>query len=702
MNRENCCLPPLEDKRLIPRSAGLESKFTSRDHGKLCEKITNRVMKVKRRKTKKERNGVKFKTQKEIFQKKRWLQDHLQRHDGFSNLHGPKKRPYAAKNKTFFSKQVFITEERLTQHQGIFDHEVKSVNIERFARETTRVEEARIHGGSATNESERRTTEDHVELSHGLIQTPEVKEQEGLPLNPKSSENVGGREVETEGMKTQVSQADPNSQRTVDKENSTWCLQGSGSHLQNTLSGCRPGVFPEETQEAPVHEAAESINNMLSLLKLFPGRNLVREIRQSIMEKVKELSGPSSNQSGLHAQRRVDSMHEADTSTGSLWGHHSERGTSIRSITWRPQGQMQSTPISFMPIPRDCPDHTLLKTAKPEGSRHILSPVLYQPVGSLQRHPLLVENSPRLHTVQLPSERLRPSKQDEDTLTCCRENRHRSKSSLSVNTDSSQGRCMLSDNEFLYEHNTHQKNIKHHADQKMDNQRWLAGQTLQNVSSEQPYTSRPKVRPSSSRESQPSFDDIYNILLPNGNNSPNPQIFSASPLESRVFLSGISFPHSESKNHFESHRNIGHEDHETKDNRFQLEDTLGLRNLKQRLSSPVETRRDPARDFFSTNSSQTWRNINESNDCIKWSSPSTLREANSVVGCDSEWQYGNNWMHRPSHEYRRWRKRPITMPPTSVQQENSFVGPFHVRSLKKEIEDIPSPVAWVYPRMRLY
>lgn len=246
-------------------------------------------------------------------------------------------------------------------------------------------------------------------------------------------------------------------------------------------------------------------------------------------------------------------------------------------------------------------------------------------------------------------------------------------------------------------HNTNQKNIKRHANQRLVNQGWLPRQPLQDVFSEQPNTSEPRFRPSPSRENHPSFDVLRNIFSHTTHNSPKAKIFNVSPLESTACYAGISSHQLKSKNHFESHRNIWYEDHGTKANRFHIEDPLELR------TSPLGTDMDPPRDIFCTRSSQIQRNLNASGDYSIWSSPFSLREATSVVSNhDTGWHGGDNWSHRTSHQNSQWRKRPIAMPPTSVEPKDSFVGFPYARSLQSELTDKLSPETWVYPRMRLY
>lgn len=312
MDRENRCLPLLKDKGPIPSLASLEPKLNSKDQGKVNKGLANTAIKAKRRKTKKERNSIKFKTHKETFQKK-GLQDGPPRHDRSSTSHGPKSATLSSGFKALMSKQVFITQGRLTQHQGIFDHEVKSVNIERLVRETPEVDPAKTDTGTASNQSERRTPIGNMELGAGLIPTPEVKDLEELPLNQKSSDKLGSRAEETGEAETRVSQTESNLQQAVDKESLTPCNQGSGGQLQSALSDSRSGAFLEEMQEAPVQEVAESINNMMSLPNLFRGRNLVSEIRQSIRKKVKEMSATSSNLSTLPVQRKLDNTRDGKT-----------------------------------------------------------------------------------------------------------------------------------------------------------------------------------------------------------------------------------------------------------------------------------------------------------------------------------------------------------------------------------------------------
>ncbi|XP_072283332.1 proline-rich protein 19 [Pyxicephalus adspersus] len=681
MNPQNS-LPSVKGSQPIPSSAGLQSELISIDQGKICEKNINRLIKIKRRKTKKERNINKFKTQ-ETFQKKGWPQNYVQRRDGSSNTHGPKIAPHPLVNKPFISKQVFITQDRLIQHQGIFDHEVKSVNIKRFVKESMDVEAAKKD--SATDNL-RRTPMGHKELSLGLLLTPEGKDQEEIPSNPKSSEPLSSRAADRGKTGTQVPQPEPNV--GVDKKISTLVIQGSGSRHQSPLSGGRTGTFPEELQEAPVHEAAESINNMLNLRNLFPGRNLVSEIRQSIMEKVKELSGTRSNLSSQSVERKPDFICRVDTSAKYKFGHGSGSGTDVRKTTQRPQGPMQSTPFRFMHLPRDSPDHMV----RPEQGHQIPKQVLHEPVKSrydlpLQQHSILAENSPHLVTVQLPSEGFRPNRQDKDVLTHYRECRHR------PNTHSPQVRWTIARDDLGYSQNTNKTNIKWDGSQKMIDQGWLPGKPFQDISTEHSNISEPRFRSSSSRENQPSFEVLHNLFGRNVHHSPITEIFGVPPIESRACHTGISSHQLKFRKSFESHH-IRPEKHGVKVDRFQ--DPLEFKRIKNYMSSPLETDMDSAHDIFCNRSSQKQRNISSDHRLLS-SSPS-LREATGVVGkLDTEWHSEDSWPHRTSHQYSQWTKRPIVMPSTSAQQGNSFVSHSYGRT-----QDPASPETWVFPRMKLY
>ncbi|XP_069597331.1 proline-rich protein 19 [Ranitomeya imitator] len=130
---------------------------------------TNKPLKVKRRKTKKELNNAKFKSHTEIFKKKTFPQGVQQRNNMVAKMVSQSGMKGACN-----PRQVFITENRLTHHQGIFNHEIKSIDIERIVNQTTKVDLSK----TGTDHPRGRTPQSQGQLCLGLIPTPELKNQD--------------------------------------------------------------------------------------------------------------------------------------------------------------------------------------------------------------------------------------------------------------------------------------------------------------------------------------------------------------------------------------------------------------------------------------------------------------------------------------------------------------------------------------------
>ncbi|KAM4015483.1 proline-rich protein 19 isoform 1-T2 [Anomaloglossus baeobatrachus] len=130
---------------------------------------SNKPPKVKRLKTMKELNNAKFKSHTETFKKKTFPRGVPQRNNMVVGKGIPQSGMKGASN----SRQVFITENRLTHHQGIFNHEIKSIDIGRLVNQATMVDPSK----TGTAHPTRKTPHRKEQVCLGLIPTPESKNQ---------------------------------------------------------------------------------------------------------------------------------------------------------------------------------------------------------------------------------------------------------------------------------------------------------------------------------------------------------------------------------------------------------------------------------------------------------------------------------------------------------------------------------------------
>ncbi|XP_075046716.1 proline-rich protein 19 [Mixophyes fleayi] len=706
MDQGSSCLQCLKTQALTSSSAGSESRvFSFRgNQGKVRESSTSRAAKVKRWKTKKERNSVKYKSHKETFQKKAYPKGFLQLCHMNSCSSGSKTVPQPAGN----LKQVFITHNRLTQHHGIFNREVKSVDIGRLVNQTTEMEAAKTDIGNVTTQSDGKKTQSPVNLSLNLIPTPEIKAQEALPSPSHRAPEI----------LVQASKAVSDTQQDEEEENPELRLQSDSSHLPITLPGSGPRTSPCKKQVAPVLEAAEDILNMLSSRSLFPGRNLVSETRQSIVEKVKQLCGTHSNPSPVSVGRKPDySYKAAHQYKDPGWEHVSDGDTDVRKSVQRPRSagrQMPTSSIRFLPLSKDSPVHTLIKMVSPEDQQKITDdfrqPTTYGSGNKLfcQYKRVVAENSQNICNIT-SSSNPKLSRRDRNMSSFCRARRPGNVHNPSLGEDSPQVRWKFPHDDLSYTHNDHQHNRSPH----LSGQDSRPRQPLQDISSNQRNKTGLSAKGNSSGERQTSFDVLCSIWSCSAQKSPTAQIFDVSPTETRLCYMELSPHRTHPTSNLESHRNVFPEVLEditlaVPDNSTS-EESWCFRNPKKHMSSHLAAGTGLHHGMFPTKSMPTWRNFHESRYGELWSPPSLregpMHKVSMENGRGTEWNSREAWSLGTSHleQINQRRKISILSPYSqSLEQENSFTSLPYERSLRKVLLDRSSSDPWVYPRMKLY
>ncbi|XP_077116066.1 uncharacterized protein LOC143770366 isoform X2 [Ranitomeya variabilis] len=159
------------DPKLPPSLGPISSSvfYSNANVMKINDFKTNKPLKVKRRKTKKELNNAKFNLHTEIFKKKTFPRGVQQKNNMVAKMVSQSGMKGACN-----SRQVFITENRLTHHQGIFNHEIKSIDIGRIVNRTTKEDLSK----TGTDHPRGRTPQSQGQLCLGLIPTPELKNQD--------------------------------------------------------------------------------------------------------------------------------------------------------------------------------------------------------------------------------------------------------------------------------------------------------------------------------------------------------------------------------------------------------------------------------------------------------------------------------------------------------------------------------------------
>ncbi|XP_069803613.1 uncharacterized protein [Dendropsophus ebraccatus] len=793
------------------------------DLGKISDCNTSKA-KVKRRKTKKELNNAKYKSHPEIFKKRTFPRSALQRNN------------MGAKMVSQFgnSMQVFITENRLTQHQGIFNREIKSIDIGRLvnqevdrsktgtrqevdtsktgtrqevdtsktgtcqevntlktgirqevdiskagthqevetsktdicqevgtskagtlqeldtsktgtrqvvdASETgthqkvgtlrtgtsqemdtmktgTRQKVGTLKTGTSlevdtwktatcqkvgtlktgtshcTAESVKGTPQSQRSLSLGLIPTPESKNQD---VNVSSPE-----------MPVCISEHLPNNQQEKKSEKCQPCLQTKdhASLGSRTTSPCR-------NQPKPILETVNSIVNMLNKHSLFPGRNLISETRQAILEKMGRLRDRKSTPSSVASQKRPEHSQRGhvDIYKDQGWQCAAKGGTLIRKPvprTQRAKCPIQTSPIRFLTHPRDSPAHTLIKMPSPEydikfndilhqPSHHRPDPSYqYQHISSQSPHSLLNMNSS-----SYGSELIR---QDRNASGFCRARRAKPMTSSTPNACSPPVRWRLADDMLTdppYTHDRSSHNIRHISTSQATNQECLSRTPLEDTFLEAPNPPREQMR------LQFSDDKTYSDAMWHSRyqRSPTTRILDVSPATIRLSHRAQSPRRIPTTRHFRS---------QPSDFQQGTHGSLGFSPLDPFRESRRETKRhvpswleaDVGQHCgrFVTNTTPKQRHLLESR-CHAWRHPpSILQEEpkhrmHGEDNGDMRLIPGNNWLQRRSHVEHNIS---VALSPRSVQQEPSFIS-YQYRKSTKKTSPRSSSTTWIYPRMKLY
>ncbi|XP_063798408.1 uncharacterized protein LOC134965935 [Pseudophryne corroboree] len=695
MNKHSSCLQRLKTPALTASSAGSEPRVLSANgnRGKVSESSSSNATKVKRWKTKKERNNAKFKSHKETFQKKAYPRGFLERCHINSCSSCSQMACKPAVKDICNLKQVFITHSRLTQHQGIFNREIKSVNVGRLVKQTTEIETDKTDVGSVTIQSEIKSPQSQINLSLGRIPILETRDQETLTSLSQSASDILVR-----GHKPVA-----NTELREEEDVSEMRLQGDDDHLHITPLSSGTRTSPCRNQMVPVLEAVEDILNMLSSCSLFPGRNLVSETRQSIAEKVKQLCGIHPNLSPVSVQREMDCSRKVkDAHKLKDPGWKDESGRDARKCVQRPQSsrqQMQTSSSYFLSLPSDSPVHTLIKMVTPENHQKITDDH-HQPVnsgsGNKPSHrcqPTAAEDSRNLFTItsiNIP----KMSKEKGNTSSFCRARRPNKMDNTSLDADRPPSVRWKLEHDDLETSLSHTCNVhQHFHNPKVTEHECVTRQPLREVPSDQLNKTSLRTTGCSSGEKLDVLPNIWNCTA---QKSPSTKIFDCPP-DTRLCYRELIPHRTHSENNFGSHHNIFPEMLETRTlaapENFQFVDAWNLRNVERQRSPLLGTGTYYPHGIFPHQNYNLWR------------PPSSLREEpvhkvsiehdpGVAWNGHEDWAYGTSYLEQPNHSWETSRM----MAPYS---ESQYLQLDNGRSLSKELMDSAGS-DWVYPRMKFY
>ncbi|XP_066465493.1 proline-rich protein 19 [Eleutherodactylus coqui] len=653
----------------------------------------SRTLKVKRRKTKKERNSLKFQPRTEISKKTAFSRGELQR-----NNMGRKMVSRSGMKGVCNTKQVFITENRLTHHKGIFNREIKSVDIGRLVNQTTEVDPSKTGTVHCLVESIRKTPQSQQKL--GPTQECENEDVHSLQKEPSPETSI------------HISEPASCSKQDEEIEEHQSCSRSDGQAYPGsatTTSSCRH-------QPSPITEIAKNIHNMLNTHSVFPGRNLVSETRQAILEKVRHLHHRNPTPSSVQGEPAYSQIGNVHIHKCHMWDCAGKEGTGIKKTDQKRQkaGQpMQTPPIRFLPLPRDSPAHTFIKMASPEDHPNLQN-ILHQPVhyGSdynpHQYQQISSQDPPNMLNMNSSSHYFKLSRQHKEQSHFCKVMNGGRMTSSPLNASSSQVRWRLANDlltDLSRKCNVPGRNMQHILTYDTG-QECVSRPPLNNISPEGLNPSGVRMKQSFSDDNQTSSDIFWGDKH---QRSPATKILDTTPAAMKLSYREQSPRRTYSTSNFISHHSVFLRSPVTGNDGstdvFPL-DSFGEsgRERKRHLSSWQDTDIGQHCGKFATNAMPKQRYWHESRCHNLWNPPS-FPQGKPKHGVhfeedgDVEWIHHRNWPHRSHIEHH---SQPKNMSPQSVQQESSFVPLPCWKSSRKLLISRSSPDTWVYPRMKLY
>ncbi|MGH0118340.1 UNVERIFIED_CONTAM: hypothetical protein FKN15_048576 [Acipenser sinensis] len=273
---------PLPLPAPLPAPAPLPGTSVSQHRDGRKTQTRHSVHKVKRRKTRKERSQGKagrsvidkhLTNSRKCRQRSRRADDAPAKESIISKLfHKP--------------EPSVITQSRLTQlscHLGLFNREVKSVDIERLLSEQKKSRRTELE------------TEDRDQQRTGALQQPSPPEIRADPHPDPEAPDISPREsAQGAGKQTQLEAADTEGEKEEEEESSD--PQGSSS----------------TSRAAPVGELASALVRLLNPRALQSGRSLLGETRQLLHDFLAERHGKLPDISQLAVRRKLDYEVEQD------------------------------------------------------------------------------------------------------------------------------------------------------------------------------------------------------------------------------------------------------------------------------------------------------------------------------------------------------------------------------------------------------
>ncbi|KAJ7304002.1 hypothetical protein JRQ81_011520 [Phrynocephalus forsythii] len=312
INMNSCGME--EPRKHILTGSGLQCSFHQLNGSPLEPHNTKeKSTKVKHRRTRRERNSAKFgrNVTDRISEQKstcRGLQKMLPPFWSSQLSQCAKSTPLPAIKGTCVAKPVIITQNRLTQHLGMFNREVKSADIERLLsprteqvatevtpiQSDTRVEMEMVRGNQSCKscDANRKSVLNEEFACTGKdlngMKEDSPTEVECLPIS--TEEQYGVSLIQDVNTGSQPSAASPTvelCQQIIETEAFQSDVPVALNEQENVPCSLTAPVEPGNDKYL-VKKLAQELQKLLDLKAIFPGRNLISETRQAVIRVLQE------------------------------------------------------------------------------------------------------------------------------------------------------------------------------------------------------------------------------------------------------------------------------------------------------------------------------------------------------------------------------------------------------------------------------
>lgn len=319
----NPCSKKDEGKQPLA-SPGLPSPFYPLMAFQLERYSSGKPVRIKRRRTRRERNYVKFgRNVTDRASEQRPSSKGVQKKlPPFWGSQLSSYAPIRAIRETCEAKPVFITQNRLSQHLGMFNREVKSAAIERLLGSSTQQEIMEVIPLQREGEAEMQLGDEIQSCeTNNSHQKSMLNDQAGSSVNDSCRINDDSLPPLVPAVPTLTTESCSVAAVLV---TDTACQPSPARELAQPLETAEAETFQsnalDEKENVPpiptageesnkgktaIKDLAQDLQGLLNIKAIFPGRNLIREMRQTLINSLPEQKPILPDLSGLVLHKKL-------------------------------------------------------------------------------------------------------------------------------------------------------------------------------------------------------------------------------------------------------------------------------------------------------------------------------------------------------------------------------------------------------------